>query len=816
MIHHQTRLFLTVLLTVLGMQQMMAQGYLCKANFEDNTYKTSDKENNIHDVTINGDTAYVAVTFTTTAEGYWVKSDTYVETLGTNQTAELVVEDLQVYKGKFNEVEIGIDETINLPVNVGFYDDHSHSGTERYQIATGFQPSTIETNSNGRVQFQTSSSYKGDTITIVMKVKLVYTHDESLDPDPEEPEDPNVLNIENAYVRDYCSKANSTFSSAASNYSESFFTAAAANYADQPASRTIEFESETATTAQVVLSQQSDYSAPELTAEVTLTEGKGSFKLTNLYPDKTYYCKVVAGEEVLATDEFTTTGQIRMIALENGFNIRDLGGWKGLGGKIVKYGQIYRGASLGGSDKDGNTSDLTEADKAEMKRLGVRAQLDLRAATNEGKYTNEGSLHSYSRGETTLTDACFANIMTDYGAYNQDASIVHDMAFIIYELKQGHPVYFNCRQGADRTGIIAFVIEGLLGCNEYSNEAGGNQMALDYELTGFSGANRVDNWKVSSSYRGAQSAYNTTAKLFHQLIDLNPSGVELSSLQERCYYYLNRYFTDGCNSNVQGEVQVGIDKDDLDWFIRFMLDLPEYTSPTWAVDAADLKTIAEKDANVVQHKQTIVLRRSDGGDDLNYYTSVYFSEPLQLPASVEAYGVKDFHVSKGYLQQLVSAGGMLPALTPAILVQMNTEEEANLELFYTLNCLSSSDEAIPTGLEGYLESTIAAEGTYMLQKKEGQVAFYKADGASIDAHTATYAPATTLNPGKITLSFVDFLLGDVNNDGFVTIADVTRLVNIILGSETLAEADINSDGQVSIADVTALVNIILGKNPELS
>ena len=54
--------------------------------------------------------------------------------------------------------------------------------------------------------------------------------------------------------------------------------------------------------------------------------------------------------------------------------------------------------------------------------------------------------------------------------------------------------------------------------------------------------------------------------------------------------------------------------------------------------------------------------------------------------------------------------------------------------------------------------------------------------------------------------------GDVNGDGQVTIADVTALVNIILGKgESSKMADINGDGSVTIADVTALVNIILGK-----
>ena len=59
---------------------------------------------------------------------------------------------------------------------------------------------------------------------------------------------------------------------------------------------------------------------------------------------------------------------------------------------------------------------------------------------------------------------------------------------------------------------------------------------------------------------------------------------------------------------------------------------------------------------------------------------------------------------------------------------------------------------------------------------------------------------------------------DINLDGAVTIADVTALVNIILGKDdgpvrayNHAAADVNADGAVTIADVTALVNIILGK-----
>ena len=61
------------------------------------------------------------------------------------------------------------------------------------------------------------------------------------------------------------------------------------------------------------------------------------------------------------------------------------------------------------------------------------------------------------------------------------------------------------------------------------------------------------------------------------------------------------------------------------------------------------------------------------------------------------------------------------------------------------------------------------------------------------------------------------LIGDVNRDDAVTIADVTALVNLILGQDADGHydrpaADVNGDGAITIADVTALVNLILGQN----
>jgi hypothetical protein len=58
----------------------------------------------------------------------------------------------------------------------------------------------------------------------------------------------------------------------------------------------------------------------------------------------------------------------------------------------------------------------------------------------------------------------------------------------------------------------------------------------------------------------------------------------------------------------------------------------------------------------------------------------------------------------------------------------------------------------------------------------------------------------------------DFDLGDVNHDHNVNIADVTALIDYILGSGEVCEicADVNGDGPINIGDVTALIDVLLG------
>ena len=116
-------------------------------------------------------------------------------------------------------------------------------------------------------------------------------------------------------------------------------------------------------------------------------------------------------------------------------------------------------------------------------------------------------------------------------------------------------------------------------------------------------------------------------------------------------------------------------------------------------------------------------------------------------------------------------------------------------------------------------TVVTADGQSFSPSFAGDIAGFTDMAVSGLSSNSTTITVSNTDNGCV-LCFVNWVVhllkpqrGDVNLDGQVTIADVTALVNIILGKDTsgYGEADINGDGSVTIADVTALVNIILGK-----
>ena len=93
-----------------------------------------------------------------------------------------------------------------------------------------------------------------------------------------------------------------------------------------------------------------------------------------------------------------------------------------------------------------------------------------------------------------------------------------------------------------------------------------------------------------------------------------------------------------------------------------------------------------------------------------------------------------------------------------------------------------------------------------------------------DAYHAIQIPAgeykLTINLTNMTLIIEKVVpdhgyeIGDVNHDHAVNIADVTTLIDYLLGTGSVCEicADVNGDGPINIADVTALIDKLLNIN----
>lgn len=89
---------------------------------------------------------------------------------------------------------------------------------------------------------------------------------------------------------------------------------------------------------------------------------------------------------------------------------------------------------------------------------------------------------------------------------------------------------------------------------------------------------------------------------------------------------------------------------------------------------------------------------------------------------------------------------------------------------------------------------------------------YYVFGADESGHRYQQPVFGELDPHHFTVN-ITFTPGDVNEDGKVNIADVTRLIDYLLGDTTApfnaTAADVNSNGDINIADVTALIDLLL-------
>ena len=144
------------------------------------------------------------------------------------------------------------------------------------------------------------------------------------------------------------------------------------------------------------------------------------------------------------------------------WNVRDLGGWACDGG-TVKYGLLIRGGKLSSADR-----------AVLVGEMGIQHDLDLRG--REGG----GSGDEPEMTESPLGSDVWYTRTQQYAWYALAPVPTWEtyLRCVIDAVTHREPVYFHCTAGADRTGTLACVLEGILGMSQ-------SDIDKDYELTTF-------------------------------------------------------------------------------------------------------------------------------------------------------------------------------------------------------------------------------------------------------------------------------------------------------------------------------------------
>lgn len=234
---------------------------------------------------------------------------------------------------------------------------------------------------------------------------------------------------------------------------------------------TLQWEEDGSDTYRVIWS--TDYTFTE-NVKTVLTD-KCEYTLILLVPGNTYYWKVrnARGVESDVRALIVEDGP-RWIDAEGGRNIRDIGGWMTESGKTVNYELLYRGAMLDGYN-DGPT--LTEEGKRIfVEELGIKTEIDLRGS-DDGEQGQQ-SESDFGAVYVKVPINQFDQIYTSASSKQRIGTIMKVLAD-----ENNYPIYFHCNAGADRTGTIAFLINGLLGVSY-------EDLTRDFEMTSFGNGTR--------------------------------------------------------------------------------------------------------------------------------------------------------------------------------------------------------------------------------------------------------------------------------------------------------------------------------------
>ena len=225
-------------------------------------------------------------------------------------------------------------------------------------------------------------------------------------------------------------------------------------------------------------------------------------------------CKHSRPEHSAAACFRTADRAPRWIALEGRVgNIRDLGGRKTASGRRVRQGMVYRGQGLNDNSMDGvraGRNRLTVEDVAYLTgELGIRTDLDLRNA----RETAGMSVSPLGSGVAFVhhPSSAYREIFTENGRRTMASN------FRVFCNPTNYPVYFHCISGADRTGALAYVLNGVLGVDR-------QELETDWESTFYpeipDAVHGADFWCRESHFNEGFSRYGADGDTWNRRIEL--------------------------------------------------------------------------------------------------------------------------------------------------------------------------------------------------------------------------------------------------------------------------------------------------------
>ena len=205
--------------------------------------------------------------------------------------------------------------------------------------------------------------------------------------------------------------------------------------------------------------------------EIALDADKTECALYNLFIGTTYKWTVTLlddeGDSVTSSvATFRTDSQApRNLCVDGITNVRDVGGWMTLDGGKVRQGLLYRGARLNENFKTDEILVTEEGAKTLRDELGIKTEIDLRQTTAVNNRNESGDITASPLG----SGVTYLARPMDYG----DALITNAKnkqrvkeVFALLADESNYPIYFHCSIGTDRTGLIAWLVNGLCGVSE--------------------------------------------------------------------------------------------------------------------------------------------------------------------------------------------------------------------------------------------------------------------------------------------------------------------------------------------------------------